>query len=127
MLETTPSARRVPTKTRRAHMVGALTTAIAFASLAPACAGGDGARTPAGAVASCSSDADCVVVAKTGCCSCCPSAPMAIPKAEHERQENMCAAADCAPCDASIECAKVDAVAGYRARCRDGTCAATKN
>lgn len=84
------------------------------------------ARTPSGAVASCSRDDDCVVVAGTGCCSCCPSSPSAIPKAEHERSERRCAAVDCKPCDPSIECAKVEKPEAFRAVCRDGTCAAEK-
>lgn len=84
------------------------------------------ARTPSGAVASCSRDDECVVVASTGCCSCCPSGPLAIPKTEHERNERRCAAVDCKPCDPSIECAKVEKPEAFRAVCRDGTCAAEK-
>jgi len=83
------------------------------------------AKTPSGAPASCASDGDCVVTDFAGCCACCKAEPRALPRIEAERQQHACASASCTACDERIECPKVTGrLAGFVARCKDGTCAA---
>lgn len=81
-------------------------------------------KTPSGARASCASDSDCVLTTTTSCCSCCPNAPAALPKEEQERKESECARVSCKPCDEKIECAKVESIESFVAKCKDGACAA---
>lgn len=89
-----------------------------------ACGSDPPSRTPSGARASCIADTDCVVTDFTGCCSCCRSAPHALPKAEADRQTAACATRDCPACADNLTCAPVRSATEYDARCVDGTCAA---
>jgi hypothetical protein len=90
------------------------------------CGGKPSGLTPSGARASCDSDADCALTDVAGCCACCKSAPSAIPKLALAQRNNRCAAADCAACSSSIECAKVEPLTAFAAACRQGTCAAVR-
>jgi hypothetical protein len=98
-----------------------------FALVAIAACGSDPpARTPAGAKASCFADTDCVVTDFTTCCSCCRSAPHALPKVEAGRQTDRCKVADCAPCADNLTCAPQPPTTDFVAKCNEGTCAAVK-
>ncbi len=99
--------------------------AIGAIGVAVACGEKEPTHTPAGGRISCRADADCVVVGSTGCCTCCPSNPTAIPVEEHTRQQNHCASVSCAACPKGIECPATASIMDFVARCIEGTCRAT--
>jgi hypothetical protein len=102
--------------------LGAPACAVALA--VAACASHGPARTPTGARVSCNSDSDCVVTDFAGCCPCCPVEPYAAPKNELASRKNACAGKACSACGDNIECPKIAGrVAGFVARCKEGTCA----
>jgi hypothetical protein len=83
-------------------------------------------KTSSGARASCGSDADCTVTNHSGCCKACPEKPFAIPTVAAEQMKNRCAEVECAAPPAGVVCQPVDSIAGFDARCQDGTCTAVK-
>jgi len=100
---------------------------VSGAVVLAACGGSKDGRTPSGARASCSEDADCMVTNEgSGCCPACPDVPRAIPKFAYEQRKNRCAAVDCPPASDRIECSQVEPVEAYVARCKKGVCIAEK-
>jgi hypothetical protein len=74
--------------------------------------------------AKCASDADCVLVDITHCCSCCPGQTFtAIAKAGPTYKRD-CSAVDCKQCGGPKDCASLPGLAGHRAVCRAGICKA---
>jgi len=110
--------------------IGTVSTLVFFAC------GGSGdqqpGKTPSGARASCSNDAECVVTNEGGgnsaCCAACPDAPRAIPQLAFEQHKNKCAATSCVAQSSTdrVECPVVEPVAHFVAKCKEGTCAAVK-
>ena len=105
-----------------------VTLATVLLCVVGACGGADNkGTTPTGARASCGSDSDCAVTdLSPGCCQSCRDAPHAIPTLAFEQQKNRCSVVDCAPSSDRIECPKVEPIDGFVAKCKEGTCAATK-
>jgi hypothetical protein len=98
-----------------------------------ACGGGgenqQPGKTPTGARASCSADADCALTNDEGgaCCAPCAGSPRAIPQLAYEQHKNKCAAVDCKePSSDRVECPKVEPMTAFHAKCKEGTCAAVK-
>jgi hypothetical protein len=104
-----------------------LLSVVSVASVVAACGGGDApSRTPAGGLATCRADTDCVVTDRKGCGRCCASDPVALPKEEIERQQHLCEISDFPACAPNIECPKVAPTSQFIAKCKEGTCAAVK-
>ncbi|MBL8950046.1 MAG: hypothetical protein JNK82_04675 [Myxococcaceae bacterium] len=76
----------------------------------------------------CSTDSDCVITTFEGCCgSCCPPAPVALPRLIDEARRRRCAVVECtAKACPDVVCTKQEPVTAFRAVCERRQCVAVK-